>query len=179
MIKPETTKSLARWLTLLGSAAAVTACGGDQRELQAYIDSVKARAGGTIEPLPEIRPAPSYVYEPGDRRSPFVPDSPQQVLSNNPDAVDGPDLDRPLEYLENQPLDALSMVGTLRDPRGQFGLIQDPDGLVHRVTVGNHMGHNFGRITQISESEIELVEIVRDGLGGYIERPASIALSDD
>ena len=67
-----------------------------------------------------------------------------------------------------------AMVGTLADRRASFGLVQTTDGLVHRVTVGNHMGQNYGRITAISDSEIQLVEIISDGLGGYLERPAAI-----
>ena len=70
------------------------------------------------------------------------------------------------------------MVGTLEFGRGAFGLVQTSDGLVHRVTVGNHLGQNYGRITDISDAEIELVEIIPDGLGGYLERPAAVGLSD-
>ena len=70
------------------------------------------------------------------------------------------------------------MVGTLADRRASFGLIQTTDGLVHRVTVGNHMGQNYGRIVAISDSQIQLVEIISDGLGGYLERPAAIGLAD-
>ncbi|HET8699122.1 MAG TPA: pilus assembly protein PilP, partial [Gammaproteobacteria bacterium] len=82
------------------------------------------------------------------------------------------------ELLEQFPLDSLTMVGTLSDQRASFALVQSADGLVHRVTVGNHMGQNYGRIVSISDTEIKLVEIVSDGLGGYLERPASVALSD-
>ncbi|MGD8341750.1 MAG: pilus assembly protein PilP [Gammaproteobacteria bacterium] len=153
----------------------LSACGAEDRELQAWIDEVKARPGGAIEPLPEISPAPSFVYEQAGRRSPFVPDAPQAGPS---ETGVGPDLDRPREYLEGEPLDALTMVGTLSDPEGSFGLVQDSQGLVHRVTIGNHMGQNYGRITDISESQIQLLEIIADGLGGYYERPASIGLSD-
>lgn len=164
-----------RLILLLGIAFTLTACSADHRELQAWIDQKKAEPGGAIEPLPEVRPAPSFVYEPENRRSPFVPDVPE-TLAANPGI--GPDVDRPREYLESQPLDALAMVGTLRNAAGNYGLIQDAEGLVHRVTVGNHMGQNYGRITDISESEIRLVEIMPDGLGGYYERPAAIGLSD-
>jgi type IV pilus assembly protein PilP len=177
-MKPQTTRHCARWLSLIAIAAAVTACGGNQRELQAYIDDIKARPGGAIEPLPEIRPAPSYVYEPGDRRSPFVPDAPQRAIGRGPGSVDAPDPDRPRENLERYPLDSLTMVGTLSDERGDFGLIQDAEGLVHTITVGNYMGQNNGRITSITDSRIGLTEIVPDGLGGHIERPATIALNN-
>lgn len=167
-----------RWLAAAVAATALSACGGANDDLREYIDEIKARPGGRIEPLPQIQPAPTYVYEPGARRSPFVPDAPQRRVSNDPNAVDGPDSNRPREFLEQFPLDTLRMVGTLADRRASFGLVQASDGLVHRVSVGNHMGQNYGRIIAISDSEIQLVEIISDGLGGYLERPAAIALAD-
>jgi type IV pilus assembly protein PilP len=167
-----------RWLAVAALVTAVSACGGNSSELQAYIDEVKARPGGRIEPLPEIQPAPSFVYEAGDRRSPFMPDTPARSVSSDPNAIEGPDPNRPREFLEQFPLDTLHMVGTLSGRSGAFGLVQTSDGLVHRVAVGNHMGQNYGRIATITDAEIQLVEIISDGLGGYIERPASVGLSD-
>ena len=35
-----------------------------------------------------------------------------------------------------------------------------------------------GRVVEISASKINVVEIVPDGLGGYMERPASLALNN-
>jgi type IV pilus assembly protein PilP len=167
----------ARWLIAVGLIVALAGCGSDQSELQTYIDRIKARPGRGIEPLPEFRPAPSYVYQPHDRRSPFVPDLPQLNAAGT-GGVNAPDADRPLEFLEQMPLDALTMVGTLRNKQGSYGLVQDSDSLVHRVAIGNHMGQNYGRITNITDSEIQLIETVGDGLGGYMERPARIGLSD-
>jgi type IV pilus assembly protein PilP len=169
---------LTRWLAAASAAAALGACGGANDDLRAYIDEVKARPGGRIEPLPPIEPAPTFVYEPGQRRSPFMPDEPARRRSNDPNAVEGPDPNRPREELEKFPLDTLRMVGTLSDSRATYGLVQTSDGLIWRVTVGNHMGQNYGRIVAISDSEIQLVEILSDGLGGYLERPAAISLAD-
>jgi type IV pilus assembly protein PilP len=168
----------ARWLAAGLIALGLTACGGANDDLRAYIDEVKARPGGRIDPLPQIKPAPTFTYEPGARRSPFLPDLPQRRVSTDPNAIDGPDRNRPREFLEQFPLDTLRMVGTLADRRASFGLVQTTDGLVHRVGVGNHMGQNYGRIVAISDSEIQLVEIISDGLGGFLERPAAIALAD-
>ena len=167
-----------RWIATAIIAASLSACGGANDDLRAYIDEVKARPGGRIDPLPPVEPAPIYVYEPGPRRSPFTPDAPQRRVSNDPNAFDGPDANRPREFLEQFPLDTLRMVGTLADRRASFGLVQTTDGLVHRVAVGNHMGQNYGRIVAISDSEIQLVEIISDGLGGYLERSAAIGLAD-
>jgi type IV pilus assembly protein PilP len=167
-----------RWIAVCLVAASLSACGGANDDLRAYIDEVKARPGGRIEPLPPVEPAPTFVYEPGARRSPFMPDAPQRRVSNDPNAVEGPDSNRPREFLEQFPLDTLKMVGTLADRRASFGLVQTTDGLVHRVAVGNHMGQNYGRIVAITDAEIQLVEIIPDGLGGYLERPAAIGLAD-
>lgn len=177
---PKRTTSRVRWLLAAASCVVVAGCGGNTRDLQEYIDTVKARPGGRIEPLPEIKPAPTFAYEPGDRRSPFLPDTPQQRVSDDPNAVRGPDPTRPREFLEQFPLDTLRMVGTLSTGAqgGSFGLVQTSDGLIHRVSVGNHMGQNYGRILSISESEIQLVEIIPDGLGGFLERPAGLGLTD-
>jgi type IV pilus assembly protein PilP len=169
---------LARLLALAAAAAVLSACGGAANDLRAYIDEVKARPGGRPLALPQIQPAPQFVYQAANRRSPFTPDVPQRRVGNDPNAIEGPDPNRVREILEQFPLDSLAMVGTLSDRRASYGLVQTTDGLVHRVTVGNHMGQNYGRIIAISDSEIQLVEIVSDGLGGYLERPAQIGLSD-
>lgn len=165
-----------RRIAALCLALALSACGSGERELQDYIDDIKARPGAPIEPLPEVRPPPSFVYEAGDRRSPFVPSAPERIAGQA--AGIGPDQNRPREFLEQEPLDSLTMVGTLSNARGDFGLIQDDEGRVHRVTVGNYLGQNHGRIMRITESEILLDEIVPDTLGGYVNRQASIGLND-
>ena len=128
-------KLTTRSLAVAVAAAMLSACGGANDDLRAYIDEVKARPGGRIEPVPQVQPAPTFVYEAGSRRSPFQPDAPQRRVSTDPNAVEGPDPDRPREFLEQFPLDTLRMVGTLADRRASFGLVQTADGLVHRVTV--------------------------------------------
>jgi type IV pilus assembly protein PilP len=170
--------ALRKGLLLAIAATGLAACGGDMDDLDSYINEVKARPGGRIEPLPEIAPYEvyNYVADIEGIRSPFQPDTPQAAGS----AVGGarPDPDRPAEFLETFPLDTLRMVGTLDINETAYGLVQTSDGLIHRVVPGNYMGQNDGRITDITESEINLVEIISDGIGGYIERDAAIGLSD-
>jgi len=86
-------------------------------------------------------------------------------------------MNRTREALELFPLDSLDMVGTLgMGSKDTAGLIKDPDGVIHRVRPNNYLGQNYGRITGIFDDRIELVELVPNGVGGWIERPASIAL---
>jgi len=170
--------SLIRLGLVAALALGLTACGGDMDDLDKYINDVKARPGGRIEPLPEITPYEVFAYIADEQgiRSPFVPDTPQSRGAGSGGAR--PDLDRSREYLESFPLDTLGMVGTLNIGETQYGLLQTSDGLIHRVVPGNYVGQNDGRITDISESEITLVEIISDGIGGYIERDAAVGLSD-
>ena len=70
------------------------------------------------------------------------------------------------------------MVGTLDLQGRKYGLVQGRDGLVHRVLPGNYIGQNDGRITSVTPSKINLIQIVPDSLGGYIERPAALALAE-
>ena len=155
----------------------LSACGGGSDDLDVYINQIKARSGGRIEPLPEITPYETFSYI-ADRqgiRSPFRPDTPQSAGGGTGPR---PDVERSREYLESFPLDTLGMVGTLHINETMYGLVQTSDGLIHRVIPGNYMGQNDGRITEISESSIGLVEIISDGIGGYIERDAAVGLSD-
>jgi type IV pilus assembly protein PilP len=150
-------------------------CSRGMSDLDSYIAEVKARPGGRIEPLPEIKTYETFDYEPGDARSPFVADAPAASRS---DGGVRPDADRRREYLEGFPLDTLRMVGTLHLGGQLYGLVQTRDKLVHRVVVGNYLGQNDGRIISITDSAIQLLEIIPDGLGGYIERAASIGLGE-
>lgn len=171
--------SLANRLVMLAAAGLVAGCGGDMDDLDRYINEIKARPGGRIEPLPEIKPYEVFTYTADAEgfRSPFVPDAPQAVAGGSINDT-RPDPDRSREYLESFPLDSLQMVGTLELGGVNYGLVQTSDGLIHRVVPGNYMGQNDGRIVRITESEIELVEIISDGIGGYLEREAAISLSD-
>ena len=164
-------------LILILSIFGLSACSGDMDDLDQYINETKAKPGGRIEPLPEITPYEvfTYIADAQGMRSPFVPDTPA-AAGNTGGAR--PDRDRSREYLENFPLDSLGMVGTLYMGDTMYGLVQTSDGLIHRVVPGNYMGQNDGRINEISESEIALVEIISDGIGGYIERDAGISLTD-
>lgn len=150
------------------------ACGGDVGDLTAYIDEVKARPGGRIEPLPQIKPYETYQYTADTMRSPFVPDVPQ--VSDQRPKGPTPVKNRNKEFLEQFPLDTLSMVGTLEREGKTFGLVQTQDGLVHRVLPGNYLGQNEGRIVAVRDSEIEVEELVPDGIGSFFKRSAAIGL---
>lgn len=158
-------------VTLLALLAA--GCGGDMDDLMSYVDEVKARPGGRIDPLPQIKPYQTFSYDAGSRRSPFVQET---GPSSGQLAGPRPDASRPKEYLEGFPLDTLNMVGTLEREGRTYGLVQTQDGLVHRVLPGNYIGQNDGRVVGVSTAGIEVEELVPDGIGGFFKRSAAISL---
>ena len=168
--------STAKRIALVAAVlATVAGCSSDLDDLQSRITEVKSRPGGRIEPLPEVKPYETFSYAATSLRSPFIQGLPATAMA--PGAL-RPDFNRPREFLEQFSLDTLRMVGTLRMNGRTYGLIQTQDGLVHRVLPGNRVGQSDGRITAVEEGKISLIEIVTDGIGGFIERPAAIALSE-
>ena len=169
-------RSAARTLYIfvaLAGTVTLAACSGGQSDLQQWIEETKKKPGGRIAPLPEVKPYESYVYNPQGMRSPFQPQGPNAGLGGV-----RPVVHRSREFLESFPLDTLRMVGTFKVGKNFYGLVQSKDGLVHKVQPGNYVGQNDGKITERTASKISLNEIIPDGLGGYIERPASLALAN-
>jgi type IV pilus assembly protein PilP len=174
MAEPNMTRFL-RAVFAISVLAVASACSNDTDQLRAQIAEIKSRPGGRIEPLPEVKPYETFAYPSADKRSPFV--AGPSASASGPNAI-RPDSSRPREFLEQYSLDTLRMVGTLKLQSRVYGLVQTKDGLVHRVLPGNHVGQNDGRITAIEEGKISLIEIVPDGMGGFVERPAALALSE-
>lgn len=159
-------------IPLLALALAV-GCSSKDEDLRRFITQTKQEQPGGVKPLPEIKAYESFAYTAQNMRSPFVPggsgESAQGVRPNS---------NRNREHLEQFSLDTLEMKGTMRIGGRQYGLIRTRDGVVHRVQPGNYMGQNEGRIDSVEPSRITLTEIVPDGLGGFMERPATLDLAE-
>ena len=163
--------------------AGLTACGSDDvTDLRKYIQEVKARPKGAIQPLPETKIVESFIFKPDGLRDPFRPVEVKLEESGVEFAgYSGirPDTERRKEELEAFSLDTLRMVGTLTDQRGLWGLVKTKDGTVHSVQVGNYMGQNYGKIVRILKDKIELREIVPDNKPGtWREQQATLALAE-
>jgi type IV pilus assembly protein PilP len=162
-------------LSCLTGMSLLVGCSGDMDDLKKQISDIRARPGDRIEPLPEIKPYEAFIYGVSNMRSPFVPSAPSGADLTTSIR---PDIKRSREFLEQFPLDTLKMVGTLEQQGRKYGLVQDKDGLVHRIAAGNYLGQNDGRVISVTASRISLIQIVPDGVGGYIERPAALTLSE-
>jgi type IV pilus assembly protein PilP len=158
---------------------ALAACSSDSHsDLAAYIDEVKARKAGRIAPLPEVKNFESYQYNKADLRDPFKPAGVEAVSEAVTSAGLQPDVQRNKEPLEAFPLDSLRFVGHMEQEGRVWAVITAPDSLVYRVEEGNYLGQNFGRISLINESQIDIKEIIPNGLGGWTERDATLTLEE-
>ena len=167
--------ALTRRLTFVGATLAVLAgCSSRDQELAQFIAQTKQEQPTGVKPLPEFKPYEVFVYAAQSMRSPFVPGG----AGGGSASGLRPDSRRNREFLEQFALDTLKMVGTLSMGGKDFGLVQTRDGLVHRVLPGNYLGQNDGRVLSVTASKINVTEIVPDGLGGYMERPASLPLNE-
>ena len=160
------------------SATALSGCSQSVDDLYSYIDQAKSAYVGSVKPIPQFKPYESFTYSAAELRDPFEAAIDIEEDEDKDDLL-SPDKTRPKQPLEAFSLDSLRMVGVLEQGDNLWGLIEDPKQVVHRVQVGNYMGQNEGAITGITEGEIFLVEIIPDGVGGYIERDASIAIGNE
>ncbi|HWL64090.1 MAG TPA: pilus assembly protein PilP [Steroidobacteraceae bacterium] len=153
--------------------ALAAGCSSKDADLQRFIETTKQEQPGGVKPLPEVKPQETFTYAAQNLRSPFMPGG-----SGNSSSGVRPNSNRARENLEQFPLDTMAMKGTLQIGGRTYALVQTRDGLVHRVLPGSYMGQNEGRIVKIEPSRITLSEIIADGLGGFIERPATLALAE-
>ena len=151
----------------------------DNSDLQDYVAQVKLRRPPPIDPLPEFTLAEGFLYASAKRRDPFVMDRETAAIIPVPPDPSGiaPDPYRPKEALERFALDSLRMQGILEQDNQMWALVGvKEDKSLHRVAVGNYLGQNHGRIIRISEQRIDLIELIQDSGGRWLEREASLAL---
>ena len=163
-------------LLALLAACSLSACAPGMSDLEVWVAEVKARPPKPLDPLPVMRQFETFEYSVQNERDPFS--NPITDLDSLASSSLRPDPSRRKEPLEAFPLDGLDMVGTLGTGPGMLGLIVDPEGVVYRVRPGNYMGQSDGKILAVHEDRIDLVELVPDGAGGWIERDATVALDD-
>ena len=164
-------------IVALGMTVALTAgCSGGNSDLDSWIDQVKAKPSGTIEPIPASPDYDRFAYEAHSLRDPFTPFR----RAVDPSQMQGPrpDPNRPREPLEEFAMDSLKMVGTLRGGSQMQALIMDPNGITHRLGAGQRMGQNEGRIVSVEAGRVVLVELVSNGMGGWEETQAVVNLSE-
>jgi type IV pilus assembly protein PilP len=170
----------------------LASCGeGEMADLKKYVDDTNGRKNNNVPPLPEFKHIPSYFYEVGNLRDPFIPFMEAQGPSvsitgqlpgtdetggNKPDCP-RPDPHRVRAGLELMPIDSLKMVGTLEEGKVVWGLVIASDGTIYRVQPGDYLGQNSGKVVNIDDNKIELIELIPDKQGCWTETLTTLPLS--
>lgn len=169
------TRSKAAVFAILG--VLLTGCTNDGLDdLRDFVKNAHADRKPRVEPIPEIRPQEGFRYAASKLQDPFAGfnlRAPKGGAGSGP----RPDMNRRKQPLEEYPLDALKMVGTLSRGKKVWAVIQAPDGTVHRSEVGNYLGQNFGAVVRITEDKIDLIELIPGSMGDWVEREASISIA--
>jgi len=166
-----------RLLIPIAAAALLGGCSSEMDELKQFVRDSDKGLPRRIDPLPAVKPFEPFTYEGFDLPDPFKP----RKLSAPKEGSGGglaPDLNRRKEPLESFPLEQLKMVGTLSQGNDIYALVR-ADKTLYRVKKGNYMGQNFGLITDVTESEIKLKEIVQDSAGDWAERQSVLPLLEE
>ena len=163
----------------IAGAALLAACSGEeQSELRQELAGMTKDLRGRVDPLPQVKSFEPVPYKSESMVDPFVPGRivvTQAATGGGGGGGVQPDLNRPKEPLESFPMEAIQMVGTLTQNKDMFALVKAGANLF-RVKKGNYMGPNFGVITGIDESQINVKEVVQDSGGDWVERSTSLQM---
>lgn len=162
----------------------LTGCGESRDDdIRQWLVSERNQTQPKVQPLPAPK---QFVPEPYQSASVVEPFSSQkltqalmrdssQAASNG--ALVAPELKRRREPLEAFSLDAMTLVGSISKAGRPVALVK-VDNLLYQVRPGNYLGQNFGKVTKISETEVNLREIVQDAGGEWVERIVSLQLQE-
>lgn len=181
------------WPAMIASSLLLVACGTEEHtDIKDWMKDATKDIRGRVPPLPEVRPFPVVSYDAADLVDPFRPSKiePESKSGSGGGGLK-PDFDRRKEELENYPLESLKFVGVLRDDKTLYALIA-VDKKIYRKKIGNHLGQNFGRITDIQASfdnrfdknddkadrpgKLVLRELVQDAMGDWVEQIKTLEL---
>lgn len=165
---------------LIPIAVLLIGCKADTTDLQQFVEKVQTATPPPIEPYPEFKPIPPFLYEAQNERSPFVRPKNQDLALQDKSTENclQPNVGRVKEALEAYGTDALTVQGFFTSQGRNWALIVANDGSLHRVTVGNYLGLFFGRITRITQNAIFYTEQLPDGAGCWQEKRSKLTTSN-
>jgi type IV pilus assembly protein PilP len=171
---------LAGLLSAVLAAALLAGCGGEQQELQDWMDQQRREVRPSVQPLAPPKKFNPVPYANAQQVDPFSAQKLSVALkqeARQPNSMLAAEMSRRKEPLESFPLDAMAMVGSVSRAGAPVALLR-VDNLLYQVKAGDHLGQNYGRVLRITETEVVLREIVQDAAGEWIERNATLQLQE-
>lgn len=172
-------------LLIVVMVAGLYGCGGAEHEdLQQWMQASTKDMRGKIPALPEIKPYEPVPYEVEAMMDPFSaskiePEGKGRRGSGKANAFQ-PDFEaRELRnsIMEKYPLESMRMIGFMNINKQPMAAIQ-VDQLVKQVKIGEYIGLDFGVVTQITDQEVIVREVVEDSSGDWSERTNTLQLQE-
>jgi len=176
-----------RLFTIGVVSSLLISCGGNTDDLESWVDTIKAKPPGRIEPMPDVKVYQPHDYTSATLRSPFAVmelelEQQLRLLHEGCDESIQPDPDRRREDLERYSLDSMEMVGILKQPGKEWGLIRMTAGPINgnvvKVQTGEYLGIHHGQIENISDQQIEISTLIPDSKGCWEQRKVSLTLAE-
>ena len=156
----------------------VAGCNHNQTdEVRSWMEQTKSAAKAGVPTIPEPKKFDAYTYELQNEIDPFNSLKLTRVLEKQGTTRNAPSSERRREVLETFPLDQLRMVGTIKNGKLNYALIEASNSLF-QVKVGNYIGQNYGMVVDVTDTEIKIRETVLDQMGEWIERENSLILQE-
>lgn len=168
------------WSAAVLAAALLAGCSAENEELRVWMERERREVKPKVPPLQAPKKFDPEPYTSALAVDPFSLQKLTVALkqeARGPNSLLSSELNRRREPLEAYPLDSMSMVGSVSKQGQPFALLR-VDNLLYQVKVGDYLGQNYGRITQIDETQIALREIVQDAAGEWTERPGVLQLQE-
>ena len=167
-------------VSLLLVAALLSGCSdSDVKEVRQWMDTTKKNTKVNVTPLSEPKTFIPFAYTAEAETDPYDPNKLLAELARaaNKDNRFRPDMERRKELLESYPLDTIRMVGIMQKGGTNYALLQI-DKAVHQVKAGQRLGQNYGVVTSVTETGINIKEVVQDPGGEWVERMAKLELQE-
>ncbi len=167
-------------LALMVATALLAGCGAEQEELSQWMEQQRREVKPNVTPLTPPKKFTPQAYTALSGVEPFSAQKLTVALkqeARQPNSLLAAEINRRKEPLEAYPLDSMRMVGSVQRNGRPYALLR-VDNLLYQVKSGDYIGQNYGKITSISETEVNLREIVQDAAGEWIERASALQLQE-
>ena len=152
---------------------------GNGKNTQKVKSKVKAGLKEAVEGAPPvsrldraIAAQADYIYNPIGKRDPF-----RAFLAGGGRGAGEDDTPRtPLQRFE---IDEYRLVGIIWGIDRPRALVEDPDKVGHVMEIGTYIGKNWGKVTQITSSEVVVTEEYQTMDGELVVNPIRMSLPVD
>ncbi|WP_158589007.1 pilus assembly protein PilP [Alginatibacterium sediminis] len=169
------------FLVVVSTVLLLSACGGQNDDLQQYALQVKARQVPIVDDVPELIEYAHLAYVAPAERHPFTLPQAEFAEAKEQEKSEVCEIEPPQAH-EQSPLEQYSLInlkmrGVLGKGNQLWALVQSPDGEMYRIDQGYYIGLNQGQVTGVKPDGFEVLEIIPDGKGCWTHRSTTIELT--